>query len=33
MQAGKNNIRLMQIWKCQSGVANFVMEFQISSQV
>ena len=23
MQAGKNNIKLMQIWKCQSGVANF----------
>ena len=23
MQAGKNNIKLMQIWKCQSGVVNF----------
>ena len=23
MQAGKNNIKLMQFWKCQSGVANF----------
>ena len=23
MQAGKNNIKLMQIWKCQSGVTNF----------
>ena len=23
MQADKNNIKLMQIWKCQSGVMNF----------
>ena len=23
MQAGKNNIKLMQFWKCQSGVINF----------
>ena len=23
MQAGKNNIKLMQIWKWQSGIANF----------
>ena len=23
MQAGKNNIKLMQFWKCQSGVTNF----------
>ena len=23
MQAGKNNIKLIQIWKCQSGTMNF----------
>ena len=23
MQAGENNIKLIQIWKCQSGVMNF----------